>query len=306
MSRASGVLPLLLTCAWLAIDGRALAASQTVTPSDDTFINQGNPDNNNGATLSLFTGTDGHGGVMRGLVRFGLPAGLRGRVTVTGVQLAMVVEALGNGTLGTPATVSLQAVSEAWSQGNGFGGAPSAFTVGQQCGGSVVGATWNQPNCTSAAAWGTAGGTVAAAVSGQASTSGVPLGGQVVWSSTANGQMIADVQGWIDDPTSNHGWRLASSTEGAPAQAQRFSSRETTSAAPALVVTYDCKPGFVASGTDCVVAVAAVPAGGPRSTAWLAVVLCAAAVGRLVTFRRPYRRRRPGAGGCGDGDRMTA
>jgi hypothetical protein len=272
--------------------GRALAATQVLAPSDDTFVNQGNPVNNNGASLSFFTGTDGHGGVMRGLVRFALPASLQGRVTVTGAQLTLTVTALGDGTAGAAATETLQAVTQAWAQGNGIGDVPSSFTVGQPCGGSVSGATWNQPNCSLAGNWTTPGGTVAAAVSGQASTSGVPVGGQIVWTSAANAQMTQDVQGWIDAPTSNNGWRIASSTEGLTAQVQRFASAEAgTAAAPSLSVTYACKPGFVPSGNDCVAAPPpSVPAAGPLAVAALALLLGVA--GAAVASRRAVRRPR--------------
>jgi hypothetical protein len=276
-------------CCLLA-GGRALAATQVLAPSDDTFINQLNPANNNGASLTFFTGRDGHGGVMRGLIRFVPPASLQGRVTVTGAQLILTVAALGDGSAGTAATETLQAVTQAWAQGNGIGDAPSSFTVGQMCGGPISGATWNQPDCSLAGNWTTPGGTVAAAVSGQASTSGVPVGGQVVWSSSANPGMTQDVQGWIDDPSSNHGWRIASSTDGLNAQVQRFVSAEAgvAASAPSLSVTYACKPGFVPSGTDCVAT--SVPAAGPFAIAALALLLGGA--GAAAASRRAVRRRR--------------
>jgi hypothetical protein len=272
--------------------GRALAATQVLATSDDTFVNQLNPANNNGATLTFFTGTDGHGGVMRGLVRFAMPASLQGRVTVTGAQLTLTVAALGDGSAGAAATETLQALTQAWAQGNGLGDVPSTFTVGQLCGGTITGATWNQPNCSLAGNWTTPGGTVVAAVSGQASNAGVPIGGQVVWSSAANAQLMLDVQGWIDDPSTNHGWRITSSTEGMTAQAQRFLSAEAGAAgAPSLSVTYACKPGFVPSGTDCVAAPPpSAPAAGPFAVAALALLLGVA--GAAVASRRSVTRRR--------------
>jgi len=274
-----------LAGACLFAGSRAHAATQTLRASDDTFINQGNPGNNNGASLSIFTGTDGHGGLMRGLVRFAMPPGLQGRAVVTAVSLTMTVEALGDGTAGAAAAATLQALTQPWAQGNGLGDAPSAFTVGQPCGGPVSGATWNQPDCALPAPWTTAGGAVAASSSGQASTSGVPIGGQVVWSSTLNAQMSQDVQGWIDTPASNHGWRIESSTEGVTAQAQRFFSTEAASAAPALAVTYDCRPGFVASGNDCVAA-PAVQAVGPAALGLLVLLLGVAGASLSAVKRR--------------------
>jgi hypothetical protein len=268
------------------VSARASAATQVLAPSDDTFINQGHPANNNGATLSIFTGTDGQNGVMRGLIRFGMPAALSGRVTVTSAQLTMTLQALGDMTAGTGAVESLQALTQAWAEGNGIGNVVMSFTVGQLCGGAITGATWTEPNCAVADTWTTAGGTVVAAVSGQSDTTGLPVGAQVVWSSTANALLAQDVQGWIDDPASNDGWRITSATEGAGHQAQRFFSKEAGASAPALTVSYVCKTGFVASGNDCVAA--AVPAVGPVAIAGLAGGLAA------LAFRVPsaWRRRR--------------
>jgi hypothetical protein len=274
----------LLAGASLLVAGRARAATQVLAPSDDTFINQGHLGNNNGASLSIFTGTDGHNGNMRGLIRFGMPAGLQGRVTVTGVQLTMTVQELGDGTSGTPAIESLQAVTEAWAQGNGIGNSVMSFTVGQPCGGPVSGATWNQPNCALPAGWATPGGTVVAAVSAQADTTGVPTGGQVVWSSASGPQLNADIQGWIDNPTSNHGWRITSSTEDNGGRAQRFVSSEAGATPPTLAVTYSCNPGFVASGNDCVAA-PTVPALGAPALGLLALLLAAGFVARARRSR---------------------
>jgi hypothetical protein len=282
---------LLATVACLSGARSAFAGNQVLTASDDTFINAGNPNNNNGASLSFFTGTDGRNGVMRGLLRFGLPASLRGRVTITGVQLVMTIQALGDGTAGTAATESLQAVTQPWIQGNGFGNTVMAYTVGQACAGSIVGATWNQSNCAAGTTWSTPGGTVAPTVSGQADTTGVPIGGQVTWSSVANPGMIADVQSWIDDPSTNDGWRISSSTEGKGTQAQRFVSTESGASGPTLSIAYDCKPGFVASGNDCAAASTAPVAGAP-ATGLFAISLCVVAVVALTHRTGAGSRRR--------------
>ena len=138
----------------------------------------------------------------------------------------------------------------------------------------IVGATWTQSSCATSTPWTTAGGTVAAAVSGQASTSGVPVGGLVTWDSAAHPGMNADVQGWLDSPASDHGWRITSDTEGVTAEAQRFVSTEGGAGAPALTIIYSCKPGFQASGNDCV-AVMTAPALGPVATSVLLLLLCA-------------------------------
>ena len=116
------------------------------------------------------------------------------------------------------------------------------FTVGQPCGAS--GATWDQPNCVGGTAW--AGGAVASAVSGTASVPAA-LEAMVAWDSgSGGGGMLTDVQSWIDDPTTNHGWRIVSSTEGGvTAAAQKFySSEEVGDKGPTLVIDYTCKAGL--------------------------------------------------------------
>ncbi|HET6150960.1 MAG TPA: DNRLRE domain-containing protein [Polyangia bacterium] len=255
-----GLLPALAGCAGpdapVVPVVRSSALTRTLPPTSDTFINSHNPDNNNGASLSIFTGLEGLGGVMRGLIRFDLPATLQGRVTVTGVQLTLTTRGLGasDSIAGTAATESLQAVTEAWAAGNGAGNAQTLFVVGEPCAGSITGATWNQPDCgASATGWMTIGGSVAPAISGQA-VAPAALDSAVVWDAAAAGNagMIADVQRWIDNPVSNHGWRIASSTEtGVVGSAQRFYAVEATINVPGLVLAYDCKAGFAASGNDC-------------------------------------------------------
>jgi hypothetical protein len=261
----------------------AFGGTQVLAPSGDTFINSGNPGNNNGGSSSLFTGTDGHGGNMRALVRFAMPTGLQGGATVSSVQLRLTLRGLPNGTVGTPAVDTLAALTQPWFPGNGTGELPSTITVGLACGGAITGATWNQPDCSAATTWTTPGGTVAGSSSGQANTTGVAADTAVVWDSATNPAMRADVQGWLDTPAANDGWRITSSTEGSPGSAQRFYSTDAGTFAPTLTVTYACKPSFVDNGTSCV---AASPV--PATPAW-ALTLLAGALG-LSAFAVLRRR----------------
>ena len=78
--------------------------------------------------------------------------------------------------------------------------------------------------------WSTQGGDFSATVS--ASQSVGPLG-HYMWSSA---QMVADVQGWLDNPASNFGW-LMLGDESTNLTAKRFDTRESTSP-PVLAITY--------------------------------------------------------------------
>src|SRR5262245_11797781 len=124
---------------------RTSALTQTLTPIADTFINSVYADNNNGASPSIYTGTSGMSGVMRGLVRFAMPPALQGRVTVSRVTLTMVTRGLSatGSCPPTPATETLQPLAADWIEGAGFSDSMGTNTVGQFCG--ATGATWNQP-----------------------------------------------------------------------------------------------------------------------------------------------------------------
>ena len=216
--------------------------SMALTPSADTFINSGNPDNNNGAGTSLCVGGDDNGGIMRGLVRFDMPAALAG-ATVSSVYLTLTMRAKIDGTAGGAfALLRLHAVNESWTEGNGIGDAQMMFPVGQTCGATVSGATWNQPSCAGGAAtpWATPGGSVATTPSGQFDSNFIGVDAPVsLSSSNSNAGLVADVQRWIDDPSSNHGWQISVTNEGTAGIAQRFYSKEAGGTnGPKLTVTY--------------------------------------------------------------------
>jgi len=259
---ASVVLGVLGSC---AVAG-AFAATQTLAPSDDTFINFRRPDNNSGGSSSIFTGTDGSNmnGNMRGVIRFGMPMGLAGRATVSGVEFKMTTRAVGSGDSGTAATVSLSPITEPWIQGNGVGEVPHQLTIGEPCGGVVTGATWNQSNCTTAANWTSAGATISGVVSGSASVPAA-IDTEVTWNSPG---LSVDVQNWIDASDSNHGWRISSSTEGAGLPlVQRFYSSAAGVSSPSLAITYACKAGYFAAGIDCTTCTAAANGNSQRTRA---------------------------------------
>jgi hypothetical protein len=228
---------------------RVSALSRTLAPAADTFINSTVPNNNNGASFSIFTGRNGQGGMMRGLIRFATPPELQGRVTVNRVVLSLVTQGTGimQDVPPTPATDSLYPVGETWTEGTGFGDGLTMNTVGQPC--ATTGATWNQPDCAGGTSW--TGGTLAGAIG--AANVPAAIGAAVVWDSDAGGNagLVPAVQAWIDTPAGNRGWLIASSTEGV-AGAQRLASRESSGTAPSLVVRATCKTGFAEVGDSCV------------------------------------------------------
>ena len=130
-------------------------------------------------------------------------------------------------TSGGPSDVTVHRALTAWGEGSsgaeGVGGAGAPATAGDP--------TWIHA-AFEATLWQAHGGDFVPNAS--ASTS-VGDGGLETWASPA---LTADVQGWLDDPLSNHGWLLIGD-ENVSQTAKRFDSRENPNPAkrPLLVLT---------------------------------------------------------------------
>jgi hypothetical protein len=109
------------------------------------------------------------------------------------------------------------------------GGTGSEATVGD--------ATWTHAYWPGTL-WTTIGGDFAATASASQSVSGT---GYYTWGSTAG--LIADVQSWVDAPSSNFGW-LVRGVESVNQTAKRFASREngTTAYRPLLTIQFTPPP----------------------------------------------------------------
>lgn len=195
----------------------------------DNTIYSNLTNNSNGAGDNFTTGAIATSPVRRGLIMFDLSS-IPGGATITAVSLAMVM----NKTVSGANNVSLHLLNEAWGEGASNAGAGAD---GNGVPALLGDATWSctfsngAGGCTTS--WTTAGGAFQPAASATTSVSGVAT---YTWSS---GQMITNVQGWLNTPASNFGWIIIGA-EGAPGSAKRFSSRTNPIIAdrPSLTVTY--------------------------------------------------------------------
>lgn len=195
------------------------------TVADNTLIEDPSGAYSCGAAQYFFAGrvgTNGGSTLRRGTIRFNLatiPAGS----TITSVSLRLYCSAAG---LTTQYPVSLKKMNASWGEGSstafGGGGAPS--TDGD--------ATWLHrfyPNTP----WSSAGGQFASTASATRQVAGQ---GYYTWASTP--QLVADVQGWLDNPATNFGW-LVQGNETVLQSAKRFDSREAAaSTRPQLTIVY--------------------------------------------------------------------
>jgi uncharacterized protein (TIGR03118 family) len=224
-----GLLCCAAPAALLAAPSVAGAAVANLTAAADTFINRGSSNNNAGRTGWLDAGTDGVGGVRRGLLRFDLssiPAG--STVTSATVQLT-VTRVPGTGPVNS--TFDLFRLLASWNEGTKSGNNGTTASTGE--------ATWND-RMRGTASWTTPGAKNDAAGSASASVA-VTSADNAMYSWNGSG-LVADVQLWVNNPSPNFGWLLTSRAEGSRRSVRGFASREGGASAGTLVVNYTPPP----------------------------------------------------------------
>lgn len=199
---------------------------------EDTSI-YSESDNSGGGFTGIFSGTILRNPFdRRALIRVDLtsiPSGTQ----VESVSLELVVDRSGESFGDVEYT--LHSLTKGWGEGNAMnttlGGAGATAANGD--------ATWNW-NRLNVSMWTAAGGDFesvasASALAGQA-------GAIATWSGAG---LVADVQGWIDNPATNNGWIIVSALEGTLGRVKRFFSSESSEAAqsrPRLTVVVSTPP----------------------------------------------------------------
>ncbi|MEP7231621.1 MAG: DNRLRE domain-containing protein [Ginsengibacter sp.] len=179
----------------------------------------------NGAGQGMFAGTKGAGNAVRGLVAFDVAGKVPAGMTLTAVKLRLNLSAA---SLSSAQTIGLYHVMTDWGEGStvasggGGGGGPA----------SIGGATWLHTFFPDKF-WSHPGGDFEATLSASIEVGDI---GAYEWGST--GQMVADVQMWLDNPSSNHGWLLMG--DDSATTVKRFDTRENVIEAnrPSLTLTY--------------------------------------------------------------------
>lgn len=245
---------------------QAAATTVPLNPSkDNTLIQATNPNaqlsNGQGDIFVGRTAQDGSGqttatiSIRRGLIAFDIAGSIPAGATITGVSLTMR-DVMG---LNGDPIVELHKASQDWGEGSSFqnGGMGAAAQNND--------ATWlytfyNFVNPSSSATWTTPGGSFSSTVSATAQIFDDLGGGQLfTWSSA---QMVADVQGWLNNPSTNFGWLLKHADESIGQTAKRLNSGESTTppnVPPVLTVTYTVpEPSTLALCAVGIVGLAAV------------------------------------------------
>jgi len=217
-----------LSDADLAIVGTAAALQVGLEPAKDaTIYEDGDGSSANGSGSFFFTGRSGSqnsSAERRALLAFPIAPSVPTGSTITSVRLDLMMSR----TQGGAQIVGLHRLLEDWSEG-------PADPTGEEGGGATASSgdvTWNHRELPGTE-WSTPGASFA-----ESASATVQVGGIGSYSVSSTPDLIADVQAWCDDPSSNFGWALVISSPSSGA-AKRFNSRENSSGRPTLTVTYE-------------------------------------------------------------------
>ena len=220
---------ILLGVCLAALSGPLSGRADTVTLSAvaDTFINSGSLGNSAGGNLWFDAGTDGVGGVRRGLLRFDL-SGLPSGSTVTSAVVQLTVTHVPG--LPVDSTFELRRLTVAWGEGTNSGPSGGPALTGD--------ATWT------ARILGTANWTVAGALSDAVPTASAStmVGSSLATYEWSGAGLISDVQLWAGNSNQNFGWLLQSQDEATGRTVRGFAARENGASVPRLQIGYTTPP----------------------------------------------------------------
>lgn len=223
----------ILACSLLALlASRASADVVTLTAvADGTLWNDPAGATANGSGPVMIVGRAGSTSsapLRRGLLRFDVASALPAGSTVHSAQLVL---AFTSGNTGAR-NLEVHRVLASWGEG------ASSTASGQGAPAQAGDATWLH-RFYSSTSWSSAGGDFDPVVS---SVLAVDQFGVHNWPSTATA--VADVQSWLDLPSSNHGWLLKLDNESVAQTTKVFGTREATAPAerPQLVIDFTPPP----------------------------------------------------------------
>jgi hypothetical protein len=192
------------------------------TATRDTMIFQNNLDNGAGGAPGFFVGANAQPSPRRGLIEFDLST-LPTRAVVTAVELRLVIgQRAGSGGGANPPgylnpVIGLHRLLVPWGEADtGRSTANVLNGTGQGTPAQVGDATWNSRYHDPAAPteWivpGGQAGTEFATTASAANVQANELYAESIWPSTP--ELVADVQDWLADPATNHGWMLINTNE---------------------------------------------------------------------------------------------
>ncbi len=208
---------------------------------DNTLYEDASGGTSNGAGAYLFVGNSNRGVIRRAVVEFDVAAQVPEGATIIDAKLKLHMSR----TSSSAHPVSVHVLESEW----GEGASNADRNEGSGAEAEEGDATWVH-TFHRTARWSEPGGDFSSEPS---ATVDVDREGTYQWESV---RMIADAQGWLDDPDSNHGWVLvgnevATSGENLKRTSKRFDSREnsTEEMRPVLELAYEVSPATPETAT---------------------------------------------------------
>src|SRR5574341_783607 len=218
---------LVIAAATLGGDSRpnsAEAATTTISASKDNTLYSESGLLSNGAGEYIFTGRTKDGYNRRAVIAFDIAGNVPAGSIITGATLTLRASRVATN---TAQTTTLRRLLADW----GEGASNALQNEGKGIQAEANDATWTH-RFYPATTWASAGGDFSGTVSGSLD---VDSTGMYTWASTS--QMVADLQSWLDNPSTNFGW-IIRGNEGATETSKRFNSRQSGQNPPALAITY--------------------------------------------------------------------
>lgn len=201
--------------------GAAFAGSANIPALHDAMIFGTSADADTGAASgkgpAMFAGADGGSSRKRALVTFDLATYVPSGVTIDVVRMDLVLGQIagsgmgGNGSNYPSRTIRVYHLTTDWSEGSS--GSPTSPTIGGTGQGYTISTgdtSWHYTNY-SGSTWTNLGGDFNATEIATATfTSPFSVGQTDSWSSSG---MVSDVQAWVSDHASYHGWLIKSDLE---------------------------------------------------------------------------------------------
>jgi hypothetical protein len=203
----------------------AIAQLANINPIKDNTLYEYDPaegDHSNALGFHFFTGKTGMGELRRGVLAFDIAGTIPPGSTILGVTLSMNMSRT---PVSTAYTIELHKLLADWGEGT----SQASGEEGDGAPATPNDATWRH-RFYDTIFWSAQGGDFSATVSASQS---VGVVGPYTWSSA---QMVADVQGWLDNSVSNFGW-LVLGDEKPILTAKRFDTRESANP-PVLTIIY--------------------------------------------------------------------
>jgi len=214
---------------------RAQSFAYVDSPSRDNSMWEESGSLSNGSGTHLFAGRTSFGTARRALVHFDVSAVPNGAtVSVPLLELTCTLSP----PLPAPQVFTLHRLTADWGEAGSDAGEPGG-TGAAAAAGDV---TWTDRFFLQGAPWGSPGGDfVAAASSTSAAVAACNPASPVTVAFPATPQLTADIQGWVDDPSTNFGW-IVVGNETEFTTARRFESREAATGQPQLSFKYSEPP----------------------------------------------------------------